>query len=36
MLFAASGDKLTPTYNLGETAGDAVANAYLLYVVGVV
>lgn len=36
MRFTASGDKLTPTHNLGQTAGDAVDNAYLLYVVGVV
>lgn len=36
MRFEASGDKLTPTHNLGQIAGDAVDNAYLLYVVGVV
>lgn len=36
MRFEASGDKLTPTHNLGQTAGDAVDNAYLLYVVGIV
>lgn len=34
--FEASGDKLTPTNSLGQIAGDAVNNAYLLYVVGVV
>lgn len=36
MRFEASGDRLTPTHNLGQIAGDAAANAYLLYVVGVV
>ena len=36
MRFAADGDKLTPTHNLGQIAGDAGDNAYLLYVVGVV
>lgn len=36
MRFAADGDKLTPTHNLGQIAGDASDNAYLLYVVGVV
>ena len=36
MRYEASCDKLTPTHNLGQIAGDAVDNAYLLYVVGVV
>lgn len=36
MRLTASGTRLSVDYNLGQTAGDAVANAYLLYVVGVV
>lgn len=36
MRFTASGSTLTPTYNLGQIAGDASDNAYLLYVAGVV
>lgn len=36
MRLTASGTRLSVDYNLGQTAGDAVANAYLLYVVGIV
>ena len=36
MRLTANGKKLSVDYNLGQTAGDAVDNAYLLYVVGVV
>lgn len=36
MRLTASGTRLSVDYNLGQTAGDAVDNAYLLYVVGVV
>ena len=36
MRLTANGKKLSVGYNLGQTAGDAVDNAYLLYVVGVV
>lgn len=36
MRLTASGKKLSVDYNLGQTAGDAVDNAYLLYVVGIV
>lgn len=36
MRFTASGTRLSVDYNLGQTAGDAVDNAYLLYVVGIV
>lgn len=36
MRLTANGKKLSVDYNLGQTAGDAVDNAYLLYVVGIV
>ena len=36
MRLTANGKKLSVDYNLGQIAGDAVDNAYLLYVVGVV
>lgn len=36
MRLTASGKKLSVDYNLGQAAGDAVDNAYLLYVVGIV
>lgn len=36
MRLTANGKKLSVDYNLGQTAGDAADNAYLLYVVGIV
>lgn len=36
MRLTANGKKLSVDYNLGQTTGGAVDNAYLLYVVGIV